>query len=63
MASIDQQGLEEIQKIENALRHAYDKLEKDGKGDLVLEEYGFIFKIITDINDNWEKIGVENVTN
>ena len=64
MATIDQEGLEEVKKVNNALRHLHAKLEKlevyDNKKNRVNvinsvnEEYSFIFKILTQMEDDWE---------
>ena len=48
---IDQDGLQEVEKIKNALTHMYDKV--DAKGIDVSEEYSFIFKILGEMEANW----------
>ena len=48
---IDQEGLQEVEKIKNALTHMYDKV--DAKGIDVSEEYSFIFKILGEMEANW----------
>ena len=48
---IDQEGLQEVEKIKNALTHMYDKV--DAKGIDVSEEYSFIFKIIGQMETEW----------
>ena len=53
MATIDQEGLLEVQKIKNALDRAYEKLEKKGSNSTVNDEYSFIFKIIGQMEDEW----------
>ena len=53
MATIDQEGLEEVKKIKDALDHAYEKLEKANTNSVVNEEYGFIFKILGQMEDDW----------
>ena len=52
MATIDQEGLEEVKKIKDALTHMYDKVTASGAD--VNEEYGFIFKILTQMEEEWE---------
>jgi hypothetical protein len=51
MATIDQEGLEEVKKIKDALTHIYDKVASSGAD--VNEEYSFIFKILTQMEDDW----------
>jgi hypothetical protein len=48
---IDQDGLQEVEKIKNALTHMYDKV--DAKGVDVSEEYSFIFKILGQMETDW----------
>ena len=52
MATIDQEGLLEVDKIKNALTHMYDKVTAAGVD--VNEEYGFIFKILKQMEEDWE---------
>ena len=54
MATIDQEGLEEVKKINDALRYLHEKLEKAGVSGLVSEEYSFIFKLLGQMEDEWE---------
>ena len=54
MATIDQEGLQEVKKINDALRHMHSKLENAGVSGLVNEEYSFIFKVLTQMEDDWE---------
>ena len=51
MPTIDQEGLEEVKKIRDALTHMYDKV--TAKGTDVGEEYSFIFKILGQMEDEW----------
>jgi len=51
MPTIDQEGLGEVKKIKNALSHMYDKLQ--AKGVDVTEEYSFIFKILGQMEADW----------
>ena len=56
MATIDQEGLKEVQNIKNALTHLYDKIQgaKIGKSTVNIdEEYSFIFKILGQMEDEW----------
>ena len=52
MATIDQEGLAEVKKIKDALTHMHDKITTGGVN--VNEEYSFIFKILTQMEDEWE---------
>ena len=52
MATIDQEGLVEVKKIKDALTHMYDKVTATKVN--VGEEYSFIFKILTQMEDEWE---------
>ena len=52
MATIDQEGLQEVEKIKNALTHMYDEINKV-KDINVDEEYSFIFKIIGQMETEW----------
>ena len=52
MATIDQEGLVEVKKIKDALTHMYDKVSA-AKID-VGDEYSFIFKILGQMEDEWE---------
>ena len=51
MPTIDQEGLGEIKKIKDALTHMYDKVAAEGVN--VNDEYGFIFKILGQMEDEW----------
>ena len=51
MATIDQEGLQEVKKIKDALTHMHDKVTTGGVN--VNEEYSFIFKILTQMGDEW----------
>ena len=51
MPTIDQEGLLEVKKIKDALSFMYDKLQ--AKGADVTEEYGFIFKILGQMEEEW----------
>ena len=51
MATIDQEGLEEVKKIRDALTHMHDKVTAGGVN--VGEEYSFIFKILGRMEDEW----------
>ena len=51
MPTIDQEGLAEVKKIRDALSHMYDKLQ--AKGADVTEDYSFIFKILGQMEDEW----------
>jgi hypothetical protein len=51
MATIDQEGLLEVEKIKNALTHMYDKVSASGVD--VNDEYGFIFKILGQMENEW----------
>ena len=52
MPTIDQEGLEEVKKIKDALTHLYDKLSTNGVD--TNDEYSFIFKILVQMEDEWE---------
>ena len=52
MATIDQEGLQEVEKIKNALTHMYDEI-SNVKDINVDEEYSFIFKILGEMEANW----------
>jgi hypothetical protein len=51
MATIDQEGLVEVKKIKDALTHMYDKVAAEGVN--VNDEYGFIFKILGQMEEEW----------
>ena len=51
MDTIDQEGLLEVKKIKDALTHMYDKVTAEGVN--VNDEYGFIFKILGQMEDEW----------
>ena len=51
MATIDQEGLEEVKKIKDALTHMHDKITTSGAN--VNEEYSFIFKILGQMEEEW----------
>ena len=63
MATIDQEGLEEVKKVRNALEHLYSKLEKldvyDSENNkfnvssVTNEEYSFMFKILGQMEEEW----------
>ena len=63
MATIDQEGLEGVNKIKDALNHLHSKLDNldvyDNKkkkiniSNSVNEEYSFIFKILGQMEDEW----------
>jgi hypothetical protein len=53
MATIDQEGLMEVEKIKNALNRAYEKLESNGSNSVVNDEYSFIFKILGQMEAEW----------
>ena len=52
MPTIDQEGLLEVKKIRDALTHMYDKVTAEGVD--VNDEYSFIFKILGQMEDEWE---------
>jgi hypothetical protein len=51
MATIDQEGLVEVKKIKDALTHMHDKVTEGGIN--VNEEYSFIFKILGQMEEDW----------
>ena len=51
MPTIDQEGLAEVKKVKDALTHMHDKITTGGVN--VNEEYSFIFKILTQMEDEW----------
>ena len=51
MATIDQEGLLEVKKVRDALTHMHDKLQANGVD--VNEEYSFIFKILGQMEEDW----------
>ena len=51
MPTIDQEGLEEVKKIKDALTHLYDKINTGGVE--ANEEYSFIFKILGQMEEEW----------
>jgi len=51
MPTIDQEGLEEVKKIKDALVHMYDRLQTENAD--ITEEYSFIFKILNQIEQDW----------
>jgi hypothetical protein len=56
MAKIDNEGLEKLQHIRNALDAAYDTLEKNGSFAPVAEYFQYVTEIIEDAKNNWEKV-------
>jgi len=58
MAKIDNEGIEHLQHIRNALDAIYDKLTAQGDGifDTVAEEFEYIVEILEDAKHDWEKI-------
>jgi len=53
MATIDREGLLEVKKVRNALEHLYTKLEAAGVASQANEEYGFIYKILGEMETSW----------
>ena len=53
MATIDQEGLQEVEKVKNALNRAYEELETNGNNSVVNDEYSFIFKILGQMEVEW----------
>jgi hypothetical protein len=53
MATIDQEGLIEVKKVKDALQHMYQHLEKNNLAKDVLPEYSFIFKILGQMEAEW----------
>ena len=51
MPTIDQEGLEEVKKIKDALTHMHDKVTAGGVN--VNEEYSFIFKLLGQMEEEW----------
>ena len=51
MPTIDQEGLEEVKKIKDALVHMYDRLQTENAD--ITEEYSFIFKILNQMEQDW----------
>jgi hypothetical protein len=51
MPTIDQEGLEEVKKIRDALTHMHNKVTKGGVD--VNEEYSFIFKLLGQMEEEW----------
>ena len=58
MAKIDNEGIEHLQHIRNALDAIYDKLTAQGDGifDTVAEEFEYIVEILEGAKHDWEKI-------
>ena len=56
MAKIDNDGIEQFQVVKNALDVMYDKLEKNGTFDLVQEEFQFIAELVSQAQDEWERV-------
>ena len=56
MAKIDNDGVEQIQVVKNALDVMYDKLEKNGTFDLVQEEFQFIADLVSQVQNEWERV-------
>ena len=54
MAKIDNDGVEQLQVVKNALDVMYDKLEKNKTFDLVQEEFQFIAELVNQIQTEWE---------
>tara|TARA_Y100000310_G_scaffold131798_1_gene130921 strand:- start:120 stop:293 length:174 start_codon:yes stop_codon:yes gene_type:complete len=56
MAKIDNDGVEQIQVVKNALDVMYGKLEKNGTFDLVQEEFQFIAELVSNVQNEWERV-------
>ena len=56
MAKIDNEGLEKLQHIRNAIDAMYDKLDAANVFDTVAEEFEFIAKIVDEAKNDWERI-------
>jgi uncharacterized protein YutE (UPF0331/DUF86 family) len=56
MAKIDNEGLENLKHIRNAIDAMYDKLDAAGIFDTVSEEFEYIAKILDEAKNDWEKI-------
>jgi uncharacterized protein YutE (UPF0331/DUF86 family) len=56
MAKIDDEGLEKLQHIRNAIDVVYDKLDIANVFDNVAEEFEYIVEILEEAKNNWEKI-------
>ena len=56
MAMIDEQGIQEInEKIRNPLESIYNKLDSKGQFGEVSEEFDFIYKFLSEIENNWDR--------
>ena len=55
MSKISKEGFEQIQIIKNALDSMFDKLEKNGKFNLVKEEFEAISGIV-ELSGTWEEV-------
>ena len=56
MAKIDNEGLEKLQHIRNAVNAMYDKLDTTGTFESIAEEFQYIVEILDEAKHDWERI-------
>ena len=60
MAKIDLEGLNKLNSVRNALNVMNDTLEREGVYKLVKEEFSFIAGVVSEANDQWDRVGEFN---
>tara|TARA_Y100000310_G_scaffold334833_1_gene415486 strand:- start:343 stop:573 length:231 start_codon:yes stop_codon:yes gene_type:complete len=60
MTKIDNEGVEQLKNVRNALDVMYQKLEAKGVFSSVQEEFEYISKIIDSAQTQWDRIGFDN---
>lgn len=56
MAKIDQQGLEKLSHVRNALNAMFDKLNDAGAFDTVQQEFQYMAEILEEAKNDWERV-------
>ena len=60
MTKIDNEGVEQLKNVKNALDVMYQKLEAKGVFSSVQEEFEYIAKIIDSAQTQWARIGFDD---
>ena len=56
MAKIDQEGLEKLRHVRNALNAMFDKLDAAGAFNNVQQEFQYMAEILEEAKNDWEKV-------
>ena len=56
MSKIDDNGLEKLQHIKNALDAIFDKLEAESSFSSVTDEFEYIANILNEARTEWERV-------